>query len=107
MDKILNMIEQMAKDIKVIRVEQHECKKEISKLQEENKYVRKDNEQIKPENENMRKEIQKLDRKVNYSEKVNKQNNVKVSGMRMNDQEQDLMKITLEDLLKKELEINS
>ena len=54
----------------------------------------------------MRKDIQTLDRRVNYLEKVNKQNNIIVSGMRMNDQERASMKRTLEDLFKKELEVN-
>ena len=89
-----------------MREEQHECKKEISKLRKEYESSRKENEQIKAENENMRKEIQTLDRRVNYLEKVNKQNNVIVSGMRMNDEERGSMKGTLEDLFKKELKIN-
>ena len=54
----------------------------------------------------MRKEIQTLDRRVNYLERVNKQNNVIVSGMRMNDQVRGSMKGKLEDLFKKELEVN-
>ena len=58
------------------------------------------------ENENMRKDIQTLDRRVNYLEKINIQNNIIVSGMRMNDQEQGSMKGTLENLFKKELEVN-
>ena len=84
------MVEQMAMDIKLLREEQHECKKEISKLWEEKESVRKDNEQIKTENENMRKDLETLDRRVNYLEKWNKQNNVIVSGMGMNDQEQNI-----------------
>ena len=38
LDKILNMVEQMLHDIKLLR-EQHECNKEISKLREENENV--------------------------------------------------------------------
>lgn len=106
LDRILSMIEQMSQDIKLLREEQHECNQKISKLREENENVRKENEEIKAENENMRKEIQKLDKRVNYLEKVNKQNNVIVSGMRMNDQEQGSMKRTIEDLFKRELEVN-
>ena len=69
LDKLLIMVEQMAKDMKLLREEQLECKKEISKLREENESVRKEDEQIKVENENMIKEMQKLDRSVNYLEK--------------------------------------
>ena len=68
LDKLLIMVEQMVKDIKLQREEQHKCKKEISKLREENESVRKENEQIKAKNENMRKEIQTLDRRVNNLE---------------------------------------
>jgi len=86
LDKILNMVKQMAKEMKLLREEQHERKKEIRKLREENENVGKEDKKIKVENENMRKEIQKLDRRVNYLEKVNKQNNIIVSRMRMNEQ---------------------
>ena len=83
--KLLIMVEQMAK--KLSREEQHQYKKEISKLREENESARKENEQINVENENTRKEMQTLNRRVDYLEKVNKQNNVIVSEMRINDQE--------------------
>ena len=69
LDKILYMVEQMAKDIKLLREEQHKCKEEISKLRGVNDNVRKENEQVKAENENMRKEIKKLGGGVNYLEK--------------------------------------
>ena len=54
----------------------------------------------------MREEIQKLDRRMDCVEKVNKRNNAIVSGVRKNDQEQGSTKETLEDLFKKELEVN-
>ena len=60
LDKILNMVEQMAKDTKLLM----ECKKENNKLREEIDNVRKENEQIKTENESMRKEIQKFCRTI-------------------------------------------
>ena len=47
LEKILNMVEQVAKDIKLLREEHFECKREISKLREENENVRKENEPIK------------------------------------------------------------
>ena len=102
LDKLLIMVEQMAKDMKLLWEEQHECKKEINKPWKENEGVKKGmNKQFKVDNENIRKDMQNLQRIVKYIEKVNKQNNVIVSGMRMNDQEHGSMKGTLEDLFKK------
>ena len=48
----------------LLRNEQHERKKKISKFREENENVRKENGNIKAEEENMGTEIQKLDRRV-------------------------------------------
>ncbi|XP_044760184.1 probable inactive protein kinase DDB_G0270444 [Coccinella septempunctata] len=98
MDQMMEMMQVMIKEMREIREEQRNYQKEMKKL-------RKENEDIKEENEKLETEIKMINSKLESMDRDKRGNNIVISGLDINDIQQDSVETEMKNFFKKNLEI--
>lgn len=98
LDKLMEMMRGL-----VIQVQHIEGKQD--KYMEEMKGIKLENEKIKEENIELKKEIRNMQARLDRLEGVNRRKNAVLQGLKMDAKDQSQLKMTVEDIIKKYMEI--
>lgn len=105
-DKIMEILQQLAVDVKDIKREQKIYTEELKKLREENEKLRNENITIRMENEQTKKEMKELGDRIEWLEKEKKKDNVVVSGIKMISQDPEVIKKDMQKVLSEALNLD-
>lgn len=97
-DKLMEMMRGL-----VVQVKQVEGKQD--RYMEEMKRIKLENEKVKKENEELKKEIRSIKGRLDRLEGGNRRRNAVIQGLKIETNDQDQLKVVVEDILKKYLEI--
>lgn len=99
LEKVIYMIQNLTVELKEMREEQKEYREELRELREENK-------QIKQENAELTQKLHEVEKKVDNLEKAKRRNNVVLQGIEMSTNDQNALKVEIEDFIQKVLNVN-
>lgn len=105
LDRILQVVEGLATEIKQMREIQEKCTDEIKKLTKENKEMKEENERIKKENEEIKKEVQAATKWIEQIEKEKRRNNIVLTGLRIDTNKEDELKEAMANFIKTQLDV--
>lgn len=80
---MLEMMENMTKEVALIRTEQREFNEELRRLKDENETLKKENEKIKEESVQTKKVLVDLQTRIEFLEKEKRRNNLIISGLKI------------------------
>uniref|UniRef100_A0A6P7GP88 Golgin subfamily A member 6-like protein 7 n=1 Tax=Diabrotica virgifera virgifera TaxID=50390 RepID=A0A6P7GP88_DIAVI len=113
LDQILNMMANLTKEtqdlkihVKEIKEEQRQYREKMRELRIELEELRQENGEVRRENEHMKKELEDVKVRLERLDRARKENNVIVQGMTIDTGDRRLLKETMENFMKKELDIN-
>uniref|UniRef100_A0A6P7GLW0 Golgin subfamily A member 6-like protein 7 n=1 Tax=Diabrotica virgifera virgifera TaxID=50390 RepID=A0A6P7GLW0_DIAVI len=113
LDQILNMMANLTKEtqdlkihVKEIKEEQRQYREKMRELRIELEELRQENGEVRRENEHMKKELEDVKVRLERIDRARKENNVIVQGMTIDTGDRRLLKETMENFMKKELDIN-
>lgn len=105
-DKMMEILQQLAIDVKEIKKEQKTCMQELIELRKENEILKKENETFRKESDQTRKELRELSNIVDILEREKKKNNVVVTGLRIDTQDPEILKGTMKSMLTRALDVD-
>uniref|UniRef100_A0A6P7H1E8 Golgin subfamily A member 6-like protein 7 n=1 Tax=Diabrotica virgifera virgifera TaxID=50390 RepID=A0A6P7H1E8_DIAVI len=113
LDQILNMMANLTKEtensrihVKEIKEEQRQYREKMRELRIELEELRQENGEVRRENEHMKKELEDVKVRLERLDRARKENNVIVQGMTIDTGDRRLLKETMENFMKKKLDIN-
>lgn len=113
LDLLLNMVTEMKADqkfikeeIQHIRSEQDYFRNEIKRLTKENKELKEENEKVRKENKEIKQELKEIRRSMDMYDKERKKNNIILSGIKMDIEDQMILKEAIENIIKNYLELD-
>lgn len=98
LDKLMEMMKGLVTQVQHIEGKQ-------DKYMEEMKGIKLENEEIKKENEELKKEIRSVKRRLDRIEGIDRRKNAVMQGLKLDTSDQDQLKIVVEDIIKKYMEI--
>ncbi|XP_050518343.1 protein DEK-like [Diabrotica virgifera virgifera] len=81
LDKLIDMMNILASDIKEIRRKQNRSNEAIERLIADNQTLREENKDLKKENMEIKKELNEVKETIEFMEKQRRKNNVVMSGL--------------------------
>ena len=99
MEKVMETLQTLTEEIRELRKEQREYIEEM-------KDIKKENEILKQENSELRRKTDQLEERVSKIERERRRNNVVIHGLKSEDQEEDNLKVVIENFLKMKLKVD-
>lgn len=105
MDRMLEMMENMTKEVALIRTEQREFNEELRRLKDENETLKKENEKIKEESVQTKKVLVDLQTRIEFLEKEKRRNNLIISGLKIETEKTEERKAEINGFMRRELNV--
>uniref|UniRef100_A0A6P7GZ07 Centrosomal protein of 290 kDa-like n=1 Tax=Diabrotica virgifera virgifera TaxID=50390 RepID=A0A6P7GZ07_DIAVI len=97
--------EAISLDVKDIKSEQRIYAEELKELRAENQKLREENEAIRKESEQTKKQVRELSTRLDYLEKEKKKDNVIVTGLDIDAEEPEMLKLAMGKKVEETLQI--
>lgn len=107
LDLLIEMITEMKTDQKKICLEQTEIKEEIRKIREENDLLKQENSKLRNENKKIVGKLEEMERRVEWIEKERRKNNIVITGLRIDTNDQEILKRKVGNMIEKEIEVQT
>ncbi|KAI4463165.1 retrotransposon gag protein [Holotrichia oblita] len=105
MDRMLEMMENMTKEVALIRTEQREFNEKLRRLKDENETLKKENEKIKEESVQTKKVLVDLQTRIEFLEKEKRRNNLIISGLKIETEKTEERKAEINGFIRRELNV--